>query len=166
MYPVIEYMNITKPFKYIWLRYITGIDFENHCAKTFKGTYSKKVTKEPEQKEIALDERDLTKCRYQFYYLCGVSAPYVHEHNFHLAFIYKEGSTVHYNHNGIEIKIKDACQLRITPQDIDWQFAHTIKCILTNEIADLFGGIPSTFYEWLNTHDSFSEYYKKGWMKK
>lgn len=91
---------------------------------------------------------------------------YVHKHNSHLAFIYKEGSTVHYNHNGIEIKIKDACQLRITPQDIDWQFAHTIKCILTNEIADLFGAIPSTFYEWLNTHDSFSEYYKKGWMKK
>lgn len=90
LYPVIEYMNITKPFKYIWLRYITGIDFENHCAKTFRGTYSKKVTKEPEQKEIALDERDLTKCRYQFYYLCGVSAPYVHENNFHLAFIYKE----------------------------------------------------------------------------
>ena len=150
LYPVIEYMNITKPFKYLWLKYITGIDFENHCAKTFRGTYSKKVTKEPEQKEIALDERDLTKCRYQFYYLCGVSAPYVHEHNFHLAFIYKEGSTVHYNHNGIEIKIKDACQLRITPQDIDrnmveaklhayrtcrnWQFAHTIKRILTNEI--------------------------------
>ena len=53
-------------------------------------------------------------------------------------------------HNGIEIKMKDACQLRITPQDIDrnmvgaklhayrtcrnWQFAHTIKRILTNEI--------------------------------
>ena len=31
-----------------------------------------------------------------------------------------------------------------------------------DEIADLFGIVPSTFYEWLNTHDSFSESYKKG----
>ena len=31
-----------------------------------------------------------------------------------------------------------------------------------DEIADLFGIVPSTFYEWLNTHDSYSESYKKG----
>lgn len=31
-----------------------------------------------------------------------------------------------------------------------------------DEIADLLGIVPSTFYEWLNTYDSFSESYKKG----
>ena len=150
MYPVIEQMKIDKPFKYLWLKYITGIDVSVHCAKTFKGEYSKKVNKEPLQENISLDEVDLSKCRYQFYYLCGVSTPYVYQSNVHVAFMYKEGSTVHLNQNGIEIKIKDACQLNITPEDIDkamkesrlktyytcrnWQFAHTIRRILLGEI--------------------------------
>lgn len=150
MHPVIDYMNIQKPFKYVWLKYITGIDLSVHCAKTFKGVYSKKVTKEPMQQEIALDEADLSKCQYQFYYLCGVSTPYVLANNFHLAFVYKKGSMVHYKQNGIDIQIRDACQLQITPQDIDgsmqeaqlkeyytcrnWQFANTIRRILKSEI--------------------------------
>lgn len=132
-------INVTGRFKYLWLKYINGIDLSNHCAKSFIGTYSKKISNTMKTEEnIILDESEAV-----VYYLCGVSSPYNWDKNFHLAFKEKEGSILKFNHNGIEIEIENAERILFSEQDIDpsdvnadkpvyatcrnWQFAHWLR---------------------------------------
>lgn len=132
-------INVTGKFKYLWLKYINGIDLTNHCAKCLLGTYSKKISNTTtEAAEIELDESDAI-----VYYLCGVSMPYNWHKNFHLAFKEKEGSSVKVNYNGIEIEIGNAERIIFSKEDIDptdpnaekavyatcrnWQFAHHLR---------------------------------------
>ena len=43
-----------------------------------------------------------------YYYLCGVSKPYVRSRNFHLAFREKEGSLLSVSRQGIQVEIENA----------------------------------------------------------
>lgn len=135
----IKKVNVTGKFKYLWLKYINGIDLTNHCAKCLLGTYSKKISNTTaEAAEITLDESGAI-----VYYLCGVSMPYNWNKNFHLAFKEKPGSSVKVNYNGIEIELDNAEQILFSMDDINpadpnankpvfstcrnWQFAHYLR---------------------------------------
>lgn len=129
----IEKMSVTKPFMYIWLKNVVGVDLEQHCAKCLVGSYHPGVNKDTRQlTELHLDNG--------IWYLCGVSKPYNWNNNVHLAFEHKEGSTVEFSLNGITATIKNAVQLPISTEYVDnghlhsskreyytcrnWQFAH------------------------------------------
>lgn len=135
----IRKIKITKPFKYLWLKKIVGVDLSVHCAKSLLGEYSKALTNRTKEAEnIELDG--------DIYYLCGVSLPYVWENNFHLAFRWKENSVLQFSDKGIDIEIDGAERIEFSQKDVDnslpqskkkefytcrnWQFA----CLAKREI--------------------------------
>ena len=105
----IEHLEVQVPFKYLWCKYVDDVNLDVHCAKSLKGTYSKKIDVNKKSYEnIILDESDS-----KIIYICGVSAPYVWKNNFHLAIKYEKGSVVRLGRNGIDIKILNAKELPI-----------------------------------------------------
>lgn len=132
----IQSIKVSKPFRYLWLKSVVDVDLSQHCAKCLIGKYSKAVNNTSSYFENIQLENGV-------YYLCGVSIPYNWNNNFHLAFEYKQGSSIHYSNNGIEIIIENAVALPISTEYIDaddpnynkkafytcrnWQFAHYYK---------------------------------------
>lgn len=132
----IREIKVHGRFKYLWLKYVTGVDLSVHCARCLKGAYSNKVgTKVTEGKDIPLDEAEA-----KAYYLCGVTMPFNWSKNFHLAFVEEEGSLLEVSENGIDIVIENARRIDIVPDYINpydpnahkkaystcrnWQFAY------------------------------------------
>ena len=137
----IEKIEVKDNFKYLWLQYITGINLEQHCKKSFRGKTSNYVYNEMNgfvAENIVLDKKDV-----EYYYLCGVTTHYVWENNFHLAFKKKEGNIIDIEENCIKVKILNAERIIFSEEDIDktqphadeelyntcrnWQFAHWLK---------------------------------------
>lgn len=139
MYPVIKLIKVNSLFKYLWLKYVNGVDLNQHCAKCLRGEYSTQIQHTTFRAEnIILNEH-----KANYFYLCGVSMPYRWINNFHLAFKYAKGKTVEVERNGIYIKILHAVEIPITTDSIDvidhpkrfdkhfntcrnWQFANMI----------------------------------------
>lgn len=131
-----EYMEVTKPFRYLWLKSVKGVDLTNHCAKSLIGEYDSRVN----ARLSSLQDVPLSE---EIYYLCGVAIPYAWKNNFHLAFRHKEGATLEYTSNGISVKIENAERIEFSDGDIDrtlpeagkkafstcrnWQFANWYK---------------------------------------
>lgn len=68
-------------FKYLWLKTVEGFVPSVHCARCFKGSYSKTFgLKMPVNANTWADYEEGT-----LLYFCGVSAPYRWANNFHLA---------------------------------------------------------------------------------
>lgn len=137
MQPTILHIEQNKLFKYLWLKYVTGVNLDVHCARCLEGWYSQKISPSLGSKEmLRLDEHEG-----RYFYLCGVSSPYRWENNFHLAFRYKRGEQLEVNENGISIVIQDAERIPIVKQEFyvhpkgnlreyntcrNWQFANMI----------------------------------------
>lgn len=134
---IILHMSVTAPFSYLWLKYVHGVDLNVHCAKCLLGDYEQRINANaPEFGNIRLREAP-------YYYLCGVSRPYVWSRNFHLAFREKEGSVLEMKSNGIHVILQNAERVTFSQEDIDpgdphakskayytcrnWQFAHKIR---------------------------------------
>lgn len=132
----IKSISVNGSFKYLWLKYVNGVNLSEHCAKCLLGSYSKKVSAQlKKESNISLNEYPAA-----VYYLCGVSSPYKWANNFHLAFKEEEGSTITLSKNGIDIVIENAAEIKFSSDDIDksdlhinnaayatcrnWQFAH------------------------------------------
>lgn len=102
--PEIASIEISAPFRYLWLKYITGANLNHHCAKGLLGSYSKRISPRTGKEEgIILSEHPA-----KILYLCGVSSPYRWEKNFHLAFLPEQGAHIEYESNGIAITIANA----------------------------------------------------------
>lgn len=130
-------LSVSKPFSYLWLKYVHGTDLSVHCAKSLLGEYEPRIhTNSPEFSNIPLRPSP-------YYYLCGVSKPYVWSRNFHLAFREKEGGMLEVKRNGIHIILQNAEEIKFSQEDINptdphahhksyftcrnWQFAHKIS---------------------------------------
>lgn len=121
MHPVIESLEIHGRFNFLWLKYVTGVNLNLHCAKCLKGEYSSAIN--PAAGNVyghILDEHEA-----HYYYLCGVSKPYKWANNFHLAFKYQPGSVIRVNRCGISVVIRDAEEIIIKPVPAD--FEHRYK---------------------------------------
>ncbi len=133
---IIQQLSVSAPFSYLWLKYVHGVDLNVHCAKCLLGSYEDAINPHtPEFINIELQPAP-------YYYLCGVSKPYVWYRNFHLAFREEEGSILEMKRNGIHIIILNAERVSFSQDDIDptdphaksksfytcrnWQFAHKI----------------------------------------
>lgn len=139
MTPTIQHMRNEGSFKYLWLKYVTDVRLDVHCAKCLVGEYSKMLYPKLSQiLHLSLNEHNA-----KWYYLCGVSSPYRWENNFHLAFRYAKGKTFAVRRNGIYINILDAEEIIIRPTTgpqpyiamkpyntcRNWQFA----CMVANQ---------------------------------
>ena len=106
---VIKKLENNRNWMYLWGKYVTGINLNNHCAKSLLGNYSKKIDKnKASESNIKLDEFNS-----DIFYLCGVSKPYKWNENFHLAIRYKEGNNIVINRNGLYLEIENAEELPI-----------------------------------------------------
>lgn len=133
-------MQVTGKFRYLWLKYVNGVNLKVHCARSLLGVYSTKISAQMQsiKKPIVLDEDES-----EIFYLCGVALPYKWENNFHLAFKRKVGAKLHVERNGIKITIENAVEIPITPDYIEptdpnakkkeyatcrnWQFAYMLQ---------------------------------------
>ena len=132
----IKTLDVSAPFRYLWLKRVIGVDLSVHCARCLVGKYTDNISpRNPHTTDIQLDDG--------IYYLCGVSMPYNWAKNFHLAFEYSEGSRIEYANNGISVVIENARALPISESYIDqsdpnawkkefrtcrnWQFAHYLN---------------------------------------
>lgn len=137
MQPTILHIEQSKKFRYLWLKYVTGVSLDYHCARCLRGYYSDQVSPRVLSRDgIILDEHEA-----RYYYLCGVSSPYRWDNNFHLAFRYEAGSTLTVEDKGISITIADAVKIEIVRANTydhpmgdkpeyytcrNWQFAQQI----------------------------------------
>lgn len=132
----IKTLDVNAPFRYLWLKHVTGVDLSVHCARCLVGKYMDNISpRVPHTADIQLDNG--------VYYLCGVSLPYIWANNFHIAFEYSEGSHIECESNGISVVIENAVALPISEEYIDqsdpnawrkeyrtcrnWQFAHYLN---------------------------------------
>jgi len=134
----IKSIIVSSPMRYLWLKYVTGVDLSQHCAKCLQGAFSKRIKSSISQaQDIELNEADA-----DIFYLCGVAQPFNWAKNFHLAFRHKEGETLDFESNGICLTIENAERIEFSEEDIapndpnghkkvyntcrNWQFAHKI----------------------------------------
>lgn len=109
---MIEFRELTihRPFRYLWLKYVTGHNLNFHCARCLVGEYSEKIKPVPaELRNITLDEHPA-----KIIYLCGVATPYNWSRNFHLALLEQPGMNYFVSENGITVAVRNAVPLPIT----------------------------------------------------
>ncbi len=139
---MIEFYNIeiNGPFRYLWLKYVTGFNLNVHCARSLAGNYSKRVNIDLyREKLIPLDEHPA-----KILYLCGVARPYKWEKNFHLPMRLSPGQSFEVAENGIIMTVRNAIPLPIETISMEainhpklsdpkyntcrnWQFANFLK---------------------------------------
>lgn len=116
-------INVKVPVKFSWLKYVTGSNLEQHCAKSLLGTYEQRWQRygNPTAHDLDLPESP-------FYYFCAVTPNY--RTNVHVAWRKKEGALMVVETELVHLVIEDAEQLPITnaniyrslPQSADWHF--------------------------------------------
>lgn len=108
---VIKKLIIKSQYKYIWLKYVEGVDLSQHCARCLIGKYEKEIL----ASKLEYDNLHLPNSKY--YYLCAV---YKYETNIHLAFIEKQGSKILIDNEYYHIEIENAEQIQIDKSSIDY----------------------------------------------
>lgn len=118
---MVEFSNlqINERFRYLWFKYISGVDLNQHCAKTFIGEYSKLIKPQTTETSIIFDEFE----GYQIFYLCGVHATFDWNKNFHLAMIAASDETFEVDELGIKMTVSGAKRIPITT-DAMYQVSH------------------------------------------
>ena len=137
MYPTIRIFSTKVKFRYFWAKYVDGFNLNVHCARCLLGHYSKKVAPDKSLINVALDEHAS-----RYYYICGVTTPYVWANNFHLAFEFAPNEILEYYDDNTHIAIENARQIPIVKRDYrdakfgnnnsyntcrNWQFAYQMS---------------------------------------
>lgn len=112
---IIEEIRISAPFRYLWLKYVRGIDLNIHCAGCLQGDYSELVSPTPslERDHLILDEY-----QGEIFYLCGVSKPYNWDRNFHLAFRLYPGEGFTFEEHGVSLTVSNAQKIDFEAFDV------------------------------------------------
>ena len=113
-YPIIKTFKTEETFSYLWLKYVTGFNLEQHCARCLLGEYSSAF--QFGRQTTALHNEELNEHAARYYYLCGVTKPYRWIKNLHVAFEYAEGEALEYKDDKTYILIENARQIPIVAQ--------------------------------------------------
>lgn len=102
---IIEHIIITAPFRYLWLKYVRGVDLNVHCASCLVGDYSEFISP-----SSSFECHDLILDEYQgeIFYLCGVAKPFNWDRNFHLAFRLAPGEGFTCEEHGVSLTVTNA----------------------------------------------------------
>ena len=102
----------TGKYRYLWLKYVTGFDIREHCARCLIGKYSKMI-KFRSQGPGAVFEGELNEHEAPYLYLCGVTGKWAN--NLHIAFQYCAWDKVEYEDDNIKVVLDHASRLPIEP---------------------------------------------------
>lgn len=118
----IKTLKVSKPFMYLWLKSVEGVDLSQHCARCLKGEYDNRISN-------SIESAESIELSSEVYYLCGVSKPYVWKNNFHLAFKKSdnESDCVRVSRNGVEIEIEGAVEIAFSMKDVDEELPQAKK---------------------------------------
>ena len=112
---IIKKIIIKSNAKFTWLKYVTGTDLDNHCAKSLKGKYEKnwhRFGNRPIWQPLILPYSP-------FYYFCAVTQSW--ETNVHVAWKPKPGVKMIIDTPLVYMEVQDAEQIPITKDYINWK---------------------------------------------
>ena len=105
-------LNMNTLFHDLCLKRLIGVDFQCHCAHSYKGNYLDRLNPHSNcQANIELEDG--------VYYLCGKLPTIEQEKNFIFPFAYNEGSSIEYKNSVISITIENAAPMPILNEYID-----------------------------------------------
>lgn len=112
---IIEEIRVAAPFRYLWLKYVRGVDLDIHCADCLLGDNSELVspTMGAEAHGLVLDEYPG-----EIFYLCGVTKPYDWDRNFHLAFRLAPGEKLVFEEHGVSLSLLNAQRIDFEAFDV------------------------------------------------
>lgn len=95
------------------MKKVIGFNPDHHCAKCLIGSYDKNLgLSVPVNEDICLDYDEGS-----ILYLCGVSSPYRHANNFHLAMMVKRGAFAEkWAWNGDKMRISGAQRIEFSAE--------------------------------------------------
>ena len=130
---VIRELKLKKKYHFVWLKYVTGFNLKQHCAKCLLGEYEKRITRD------VLEYADVELPPSDYYYFCTVGR-YVD--NIHLAFVAAPGERIDIDTRYFRAVIENARRIEFDDSRIDqnlpeagrkefytcrnWQFANWI----------------------------------------
>jgi len=116
--------NVKVAVKFSWLKYVTGSNIKEHCAKSLVGTYEQRINRwgQPNCAGLVLPESP-------FYYFCCVTNQY--KTNVHVAWREAKGKTMVVENELVRMVVEDAEQLPIDNRSIyrelhvsqDWHYS-------------------------------------------
>jgi hypothetical protein len=135
---ILEHNLDPRRFKWLWAKYVCGVNDAQHCTNSLRGHYSKKFSKlnpdfAPGQR-IAFDEQPVKS--FQAIYICGVSSRgYAtranYAHNIHAAIVPSHGTADHWEFEDWHLRVANGRFSRI-PQSVE-------------EIPERFHALPDAY---------------------
>ncbi|MCX4749146.1 hypothetical protein OG455_27175 [Kitasatospora sp. NBC_01287] len=141
-------------YHFLWLKYVTGIDLSQHCARSLHGRYSRLVKPDTQHADVHLNEFS----RAIAWYLCGVTTPYRWENNPHLALVEAPGHRQQLQVHGLAVELDGVKPIEfdgrhIPPDDPNagdrafntcrnWWFAHHLRAV--HGVRHMQGPTPSS----------------------
>lgn len=116
-YPIIKELDLNRKFRFFWLKYVTGINLEKHCAAGLKGPYDKRISLYKNRDQTHWECITLDQGESDFYYICGVAQPSNWEENFHCVLRYVQGETLILDEKGVKGTIMNAVRIPIHEMD-------------------------------------------------
>lgn len=133
---IIKNLELKEKYRYVWLKYVTGVNLSEHCARSLIGKYDNRV------KAGISKYNDLVLQKSPFYYFCTVNG---YEKNIHIAFKEEQGSVIEIDNQYCRCTILNARRIDINTSYINyslpqaskkefytcrnWQFANYLKRI-------------------------------------
>lgn len=99
---IIRKLEIKQKYRYVWLKYVNGVDLTQHCAKCLRGQYESRINRD------TLSYNDMELPPSPYYYFCTV---YQYDTNIHLAFEEAEGETITIEDERYSVVIENARQI-------------------------------------------------------
>lgn len=111
-----------QSYRFMWLKRVWNVDLAKHCQPALLGPTSRIIrTRFFWQAPEAFEIKDvyLEPSASGYFYLCGVTHPYVWVRNFHLPFRFAQGSVAEKRWHGIHVRLCDAEELPLSETFID-----------------------------------------------
>lgn len=118
---IIENFEAGRPYRYLWMKYVTGVNLNVHCAKCLLGDYEAAFS------GGVRSVRNLALRPAPVYYLCGVAEDRIWSHNLHVAFVPSEGDTIEINNDFCHLRIKNAKRIAVNKKYIDWHLPQATR---------------------------------------
>lgn len=108
-----------KRFKWLWAKYVTGVNPKHHCTNCLTGAYSKKLSKHNPNLEITRVLHLNEVATFKAIYLCGVVQKGYpkdnYPHNLHVAIIPRGGASEFLQFEDWEFRLVNGVFCKIPP---------------------------------------------------
>ena len=117
IYPNVKELNLNRKFRFFWMKYVTDINLDKHCAAGLKGPYDKRISLYKNRGLTHWEDMTLDQGESDFYYICGVAQPFNWDENFHCVLRCVPGETLTFDEKGVTGTIMNAVRIPIHEMD-------------------------------------------------